>query len=107
MSILNCAYESFYEIEINFSPQLSILNHESLNIVNYFTSLLLWISRHGDLEMNSELTVIIESSHKIWNFAILFIISLNKLLNKHWSCWWFEMPCDITVNVVMFFLLLN
>ena len=64
MSILNCAYESFIEIEINFSQQLSILNNESQIIANCLTSLLHWISYHGDLKLHSELIVIVDPSHK-------------------------------------------
>ena len=26
------------------------------------------------------------------SFDVSFLVSLNKLLNKQWNCWWFEMP---------------
>ena len=40
------------------------------------------------------------SDVKLWCF--FFAVNLNKLLNKHLSCWWFAMPsllCDVTVMI--------
>ena len=37
------------------------------------------------------------------DLCCFFVVSLNKLLNKHWRCLWFEMPwhsCNITVMFI-------
>ena len=36
----------------------------------------------------------------MWSFDVSFVVELEKLLNKHLSCWWFEMPwcpCEVIV----------
>ena len=50
---------------------------------------------------------IVKGIHHL-EFDVFFVVSLNMLLNKQSSCWWFEMPwhsCNITVMTGFLFAL--
>ena len=39
----------------------------------------------------------------MWNCGMFFVVSLNKLLKKHSSCWWFETQCrSCGVTLILF-----
>ena len=50
---------------------------------------------------------LVDSLHKgpvMWTFDISIVVSLNNLLNKQLSGWWFETPrcsCDVTVVIML------
>ena len=53
--------------------------------------------RHYCSVMRGNHRWLVDSSHKglvMWSYGDSFLVSLNKLLNRHSSCQWFEMPCD-------------
>ena len=45
----------------------------------------------------------VDSPHRglvMWGFGVFYVISLNELFNKQFSCWWSDIPwwlCDIIV----------
>ena len=84
------------------------LSSESWNLIS-----VLAVSWHHNMKRLSILLVLCEGNHEWWldsshtgptmSFHVLFVVSLNKLLNKQQSCRWSETPWhsrDVTVKSV-------
>ena len=79
--------EAETQIQTDITLKWKIPFHEEFKTWKYFTHY--WAFCEGNPPVTGGFP---SQRSEMWSFGGLFEVSLNKLLNKQSSCWWFETP---------------